>query len=491
MNSTSRQFGGDGGGLDPQDWRSFRKQAHEALDDAIDFLEHSAAGPVWRPVPEEVKHKLNEPLPQEGQEFASVYRQFSENILPYSSGNTHPRFWGWVQGSGTPVGMIAELMSAAMNSNCGGRDHGALYVERQVIEWCKQMMGFPPEAGGLLVSGTSMANLIALTVARNESAGPDVRVAGLQGARKLTAYASSEVHESVVKALEILGLGREAIRRIAVDGDFRIDLKALEQQIAADRAAGFHPFAVIGSAGTVNTGAIDDLDGIRRIAQEERLWFHVDGAFAALGMLTDEIRPLLQGLDRADSIGFDFHKWMHVPYEAGCVLIRNGEQHRRAFTTRPTYLQGLDRGLAGGGAWPCDFGPELSRGFKALKVWFTLKAFGTNRLGRSIGENFRQARYLAGLICSNSELELLCQPQLNIVCFRFRHPEPAAADALNRDIVADLQETGIAAPSTCTLGGKLAIRVAITNHRSRDEDFQVLLSAVLERGRARCASAAV
>jgi glutamate/tyrosine decarboxylase-like PLP-dependent enzyme len=266
-----------------------------------------------------------------------------------------------------------------------------------------------------------------------------------------------------------------------------MDLVELRRAIARDRAAGWQPFCVVGTAGTVNTAAIDDLAGIAEIAREEEIWFHADGAFGALCVLNDVLRPRLNGLQLADSIAFDFHKWMHVPYDAGCVLVRDGEKHWQTFTTRPSYLQGLERGLAGGGRWFCEYGPELSRGFRALKVWFVLKTYGAQALGEMILQNCRQAEYLAQVVRETPNLELLAEPSLNIVCFRFRAPELSEEelDLLNEAIVADLQEKGIAAPSTTRIGNRLAIRVNITNHRSRREDFDILAAAILAAGKER------
>lgn len=473
--------------LDPEDWERTRAVAHQVLDEALDFLQTLRDEPVWRPVPAEVREALKEPLPIEPQELELTFQEFRQRILPYSAGNIHPRFFGWVQGTGTVAGVLAEMLTATMNSNCGGRDHGALYVERCVIEWCKELFGYPAGASGLLLSGSSMGTLVGLTVARNAVADWDVRAEGVAGHKQFTAYMSAEGHESIVKAIEFLGLGRGALRRIPVDSHFRINLAELRQNIAADRAAGCQPFCVVGSAGTVNTGAIDDLLGVAEIAREEKVWFHVDGAFGALCALSEELRPRLRGLELADSIAFDFHKWMHVPYDAGCVLVRDGEQHWRTFTTRPSYLQGAERGLAGGGRWFCEYGPELSRGFRALKVWFTLKTYGARALGDAILQNCRQAQYLGSLVRRQPELELLTEPTLNIVCFRYRQASLSEADLdkLNEDIIADVQEQGVAAPSATRLNGCLGVRVNITNHRSRREDFDLLVQAIVAAGNRR------
>ncbi len=476
--------GHSGQSLDPKDWPAFRKTAHEALDRAIDFLENARSRPVWQPVPEEVRARLRQDVPVEGQGLASTLQEFEELIFPYSTGNTHPRFFGWVHGTGTASGVVAEMLAATMNSNCGGRDHGALYVERSVIDWCRQIMGLPEGANGVLVSGTSMAALIALGTARHHAI-PGVRTQGVatDGGR-LTAYASVEVHESTTKALEVLGLGSGMLRRIPVDRAYRMDTSALLKAIRADLDAGLRPFAVIATVGTVNTGGIDDLEAIADICAEYGIWFHVDGAFGALCVLDPALQPRVKGIERADSIAFDFHKWMYVQYDAGCVLVRQGRLLRDTYTTRPNYLQGAERGLSGGGEWFCEYGIELSRGFRALKVWFALKEFGTSRLGACVRRNCDQAEYLAGLVRAAEELELLAEPTLNIVCFRYFDPalDAGELDRLNGEIVADLHESGIAAPSSTRIHGHFAIRACITNHRAIDEDFRILVDAVRSAG---------
>jgi aromatic-L-amino-acid/L-tryptophan decarboxylase len=473
--------------LDPDDWESFRVVAHSALDDAIEFLRTARQRPVWQPTPAPVRIALDAAVSTSDQNLESVYQEFKDLILPYSTGNTHPRFFGWVHGTGQAGGIVAEMLAAAMNANCGGRDHVAIHVERVVLGWCKELFGFPAQASGLLVSGTSMANLIALTVARNARDVRGIRAKGVGGRPPLVAYASAEAHECVIKAMEILGLGGDQLRKIPTDGRFRIDLAALRDRIAGDRRSGSDPFCVIGTAGTVNTGAIDDLDALATLCAAEKLWFHIDGAFGALCVLSEELRPLVTGIGRADSIAFDFHKWLHVPYDAGCILVRDGDLHRSAFSMRPAYLGNLPRGLAGGEYWPCDFGPELSRGFRALKVWFALKQHGTRRFGELIAQNCSQARYLAERIGDEAELELLAPVSLNIACFRYRVSaiDERGLDQLNEDIVQDLQESGVAAPSTTRIRGRLAIRVNITNHRCRRADLDLLVNAVLAAGRKR------
>jgi aromatic-L-amino-acid/L-tryptophan decarboxylase len=474
--------------LDPKDWEAFRASAHAALDDAIDYVRTVRERPVWQPVPPGIREALNEPLPLSGRSLPDVYADFKDRILPYATGNIHPRFFGWVHGAGLAGGLISEMLAAAMNSNCGGRNHGAIHVENAVISWFKDLFGFPAEASGLLVSGTSMANLVGLAVARNSRAGGDVRHGGLKTyPRALVAYASAEAHDSVVKAMEVLGLGSASLRKISVHPNFAIDVDLLRRSIADDREAGLEPFCVIGCAGTVNTGAIDPLRELASLCDDERLWFHVDGAFGALAFASDSLRPRFAGLERADSLGFDFHKWPQVQYDAGCILVRRGDLHRAAFSMHPPYLHHVDRGLGSGEDWPCDYGPELSRGFRALKIWFALREHGMRKITAVVERNCEQARYLAERISMNCAFELSTPVTLNIVCFRFRAPgmDDSELDALNENIVADVQESGIAAPSTTRVRGRLAIRVNITNHRTMLPDLDILLDAVLAAGRAR------
>jgi len=471
--------------LDPSDWEAFRAAGHRMLDDMVDFLRDVRARPTWRKPTEAARERLTTPLPPGPTPLATIYDDFREAVLPFATGNVHPGFVGWVHGSGTPTGMLAEMLAAGMNPNVGGREHAAVYVERQVIGWCRALFGFPEGASGLLVTGTSMANLVAVVVARTARLGAGVRVEGLREAPLLTAYAARSVHGCVAKAMEIAGLGSGALRLLPLDAARRLDLSALEQAIVEDRRAGATPFLVVGTAGSVDTGAIDDLSAIAALAERERLWFHVDGAFGALAVMSPELRPRLAGIERADSIAFDFHKWAHVPYDAGCVLVRDGAAHRAAFATEPPYLARFDRGLAAGAPWFADYGPDLSRGFRALKVWFTWREHGTAALGRAILENCRQAEALAAAVDACDDLERLAPVGLNIVCFRHRGrpgSDPAALDHLNREIVVAVQESGVAVPSTTLIDGHVAIRVNLTNHRTTMADLHRLLAFVRERG---------
>jgi aromatic-L-amino-acid decarboxylase len=471
--------------LDPEDWTGVREQAHQMLDDMLRYMETIGEFPVWQVIPDEVRARFREDLPAQPTPLAQVHAEFMASILPFTARNAHPGFLGWVQGGGTAVGMLAEMLAAGLNANTGGRDQIPLEVEKQVTHWMRALFHFPPAASGLFVTGTSMANLLAVLIARDARLGPDVRRRGIAScAEKLTAYASAAVHGSVGRALDFAGLGSKALRLIAVDSRQRIDLAALEQAICADRSQGFTPFLVIGTAGTVDTGAIDDLDGMAALGARYQLWFHVDGAYGALAMLAPELAPRLKGIERADSLAFDFHKWAQVPYDAGFVLVRDGERQQQAFASSCAYLMREQRGMSAGSPWPCDLGPDLSRGFRALKTWATLKVYGMNAIGAVIQHSCELARYLERRILGSTELELMAAVELNIVCFRYRFDQDELADQLNRQIVIQLQEAGAVAPSATTIGARLSIRAAVVNHRTSQAEMDTLITATLAAGRA-------
>ncbi|HEY8686472.1 MAG TPA: pyridoxal-dependent decarboxylase, partial [Chloroflexota bacterium] len=470
--------------LDPDDLDELRALGHHMLDDMFDRLTHLRERPVWHPVPERARRALQAPVPMEGEPVDAVYAQFVESIAQYSLGNDHPRFWGWVMGNGTPLGMLAEMLAAGMNPNVGGGEHAANYVEAQVIDWCKELLGFPPEASGLLVSGGSMANLLALAVARSRVPF-DVRHEGLQAApRHVTLYGSSEMHSSIQRAVEVLGLGSRNLRVIPVDRDDMINMAALRTMIVQDLEDGFQPLCLIANAGTTNTGAIDPLHEMADLAATYGMWLHVDGAFGALAVLSPELKPLVAGIERADSIAFDLHKWGYQPFEVGCTLVRDAQTHLATFSLTPEYLKHGERGTAGASLWFSDYGVELTRGFRALKVWMAFKVHGVDKLGRLARQNVEQARYLAELVERSPSLELLAPVALNVVCFRYSAPglDERQTDALNEEVVIRLQEGGIAVPSGTRVRGRYAIRCAITNHRSRWEDFELLVQAVQRIG---------
>ena len=467
--------------LDPADWDSFRRQAHRMLDDMVDYIERIRERPVWQPIPPEIRERFRGEMPTRPSDLEAVHEEFMRCILPYAVGNAHPGFMGWVHGAGTPVGMVAEMLAAGLNANLGGRDHIPIEVERQVAEWMRKLFGFPETAAGLFVTGTSVANLVGVLVARDRELGFETRRAGVAaGDRRLAAYASECAHSCIAKALDIAGIGSDALRRIAVDRRCRIDADALRAAIETDRRAGFSPFLLVGTAGTADTGAIDDLAALGDLACAERLWFHVDGACGALAVLSPELAPRFAGIERADSLAFDFHKWGQVPYDAGFVLVRDGALQRQTFATSAAYLRREKRGLAAGELWPCDLGPDLSRGFRALKTWFTFKVYGAEALGTSIARTCELASYLAGRIAQTPELELAAPVELNIVCFRYRAED---ADRVNARIAIGLQESGVAAPSTTMVDGRLTLRAAIVNQRTQPSDLDMLVERTVALGR--------
>jgi aromatic-L-amino-acid decarboxylase len=476
--------------LDPPNWKGFRVQAHSMMDDMLDYIEHIRERPVWQPIPDERRARFRAAVPYQPTDLGTVHQEFMQEVLPFAGGNVHPGFMGWVQGGGTPVGMLAEMLAAGLNANLGGRDHIPIEVERQIVRWVREIFGFPESATGLFVTGTSMANLIATVVARDTALGFEVCQDGISRAQKRPmAYASNAVHGCIAKAMDISGVGRDALRSITTDDRRRIDLDSLEEAIEQDRRMGYVPFLVIGTAGTTDTGAIDDLDGLADLCRRQKIWFHVDGAYGALAMLAPELAPRLKGVERADSLAFDFHKWGQVPYDAGFLLVRNGTLHRKAFVASAAYLQREVRGMAAGSHWPCDYGPDLSRGFHALKTWFTLKVYGTEALGATIAHTCQLARYLESRIVETPELELMAPVELNIVCFRYCLGLSAEigkeeSDRINREIVIELQESGKVAPSSTTLDGNFSIRAAIVNHRTSLTEIDTLIKQTLDLGRA-------
>jgi len=450
------------------------------LDDMFDHMAGLRDQPVWSPPPADARARFRTPLPEGPGDLAEAYETFQRDILPFGSGNAHPAFMGWAQGAGSPVGMLAEMLAAGLNSNLGGRDHMPIEVERQVLAWVQQMFGFPGTASGLFVTGASQANFVAVLIARTRALGAEIRREGLAGrAPRLTAYASAAVHGCVPRALDMAGLGADSLRRIEVDADHRMDLEALRAAIAEDRKAGFTPFLIVGTAGTVDVGAVDDLNGLADIASAEKIAFHVDGALGGLAVLSPQLAPRVAGIERCDSLAFDFHKWGHVPYDAGYILVRDGALHRATFASPAAYLARADRGLAAGDWWPCDYGPDLSRGFRALKTWFTLRTYGADALGAAMTANCELAQALAARVDAAPELERLAPVALNVVCFRHRF----LSDVQNAELVADLQVAGEVAPSLTTIGRRTAIRAAVVNHRTCLQDIETLVESVLSRGR--------
>jgi len=353
-----------------------------------------------------------------------------------------------------------------------------------VIAWLAQLIDYPEGSSGLLVTGGTMANINGLAVARNEKAGFDVRTKGVAGPGipKLRVYGSKETHSWIYKACELMGMGRDAFRPIAVNSDYQIDIKECRAQIEHDIANGDKPFCILGTAGTVNTAAVDDFYALRSLADEFDLWFHIDGAFGTLAAWSPETKALVAGQELSDSIAFDLHKWGYMPYDVGCVLTRHSSAQERAFGSEASYLSPTKRGLAVGTTYFADKGVQLSRSFRALKVWMCMKEQGVERIGRMIARNVDQAKLLRQLVDAQPDLERLAPVPMNIVCFRYKADclsEPKLDD-LNQEILLRIQESGRSVPSHTLIEGKFAIRVCITNHRTHENDLIGLVDDVLK-----------
>jgi aromatic-L-amino-acid decarboxylase len=472
--------------LDPSEWESYRKAGYQMIDDMLSFLKGVRSQPVWTKPPEQVRDFLNQAIPAGERELKDVYRDFLTNILPYRKGNIHPRYFSWVEGTGSFSGALADFLASSMNSNLGIGDHSAIYVEQQSLNWCKQMVGYPASSAGVFTSGGSVANITALIVARNSFRQGIIRNQGLKNIDKqLVVYCSTETHNCIFKAVETIGIGSDFLRKIPVNDQFEIDLNILEDQIHADKEEGLMPFCIVGNAGTVNTGAIDPLKDLAEISRKEDMWFHVDGAIGALLYILPEYQETLKAMTEADSIAFDLHKWLHTNYDAGCVLIHRGELCRNAFIQKANYLAAHERGLAGGPESFSNFGLELSRGFRSLKVWMSLQEHGLDKYRRLIRQNIAQATYMGKRVLETPGLELLTPVSLNIVCFRFHsgNMNDDQLNFLNKEILMRLQEKGIAAPSYTFIQDRYAIRMNITNHRTITADLDAVIESTIRLGR--------
>lgn len=474
--------------LDPLDWEQYRALAHRTLDDMVEHVMTIRDKPAWTEMPESSRRALDTNVPWLGEGLEAVYEEFQRHVEPYGIGNPHPRFWGWVPGSGTTGGIVAEIVKAGLNTVPAAFDEFGRFLEQQVVSWMLEAFGMPAEGSGILVSGGSVANFVGLAAARDAQVGFDVRQEGMLGAAGPVAiYASTATHNSVDKAAQLLGLGRTSIRHISVDDDYRIRLDELREAIRADRWSGVRPLIVVGNAASVNTGSIDDLDALADIAADEGMWMHVDGAFGAIAALSPELRPLLRGMERADSLAFDFHKWMHVQYQVGCTLVRSEHELVRPFDVSASYLSAIDRGPGAQPKPSFRYGPELSREAKSLKVWMSIREHGLNRFGRMAEQNVEQARYLGEVIDAEPRLELVAPIGLNIVCLRYLPDRGCPMsdeelNALNTEILMRLQEQGTAVPSHTMLKGRFAIRICFTSHRTRRDDIDLTVREILRLG---------
>lgn len=438
--------------------------------------------PVWQPVPAAERAWLTgQELPETGRPLDELLDDARAHVLPHPMGNGHPRFFGWVNSPPNPAGVLVEPLAAALNPSCAGGDHAGPHLERAVVRWLAELVGFPhppgASSGGLLTSGASMATVICLATARQRAAladGWDAREEGLSGRPPMVMYVTEEGHSCLHKAAQLLGLGRRQVRTVPVDGAYRMDVGALRAMVAADLDAGTRPFCVAGSAGTVNSGAIDPLDEIADVAAEHGLWFHVDGAYGALGVLAEGAAPHYAGLDRADSLALDPHKWLGVPVGCGCALLRDPAAARGAFSLVPSYLVDDDAGDLG---WFAEYGPEQTRPFRALKTWATMSHLGRSGIARLVNHTVGLAHTLAAMIQEAADFELLAPVTTSITAFRHT-PRPDRLDALNRAIPGAVQARGNAFLTGTRLGGRDALRACFLHPDTTGRDLAVLLDEI-------------
>src|SRR5438876_9869180 len=403
----------------------------------------------------EIRDRLDPTVPTKGIDLNGLLKVFRETVIPFSRQNAHPRMFGYVQSPGTPLAAFADLLASTLNANLTvWRSAPApVEMERLTIDWIRQILGFNAEAGGLFVSGGSMANLAALAAARQTKD---------HSSGRLRMYASSATHFSISKAAALLGIARENVRQVAVDERFRMRVDDLVAKVTDDLEAGYVPFCVVGNAGTVDTGAIDPLREIREVANRFQLWMHVDGSYGAFAVLADSAKKLFAGMEQADSIALDPHKWLYLPVDVGCVIYRDPEIARATFAQEAEYTRMF--GEEADEAFVCwDYGPELSRRFRALKVWMLLKGVGLDALAEAIESNLACARYLESMVQASDDFEMVAPVELSIFCFRhvpaqFRNQSPEAIDAFNERLLVALQRDGSSYLSNATLAGRFALR---------------------------------
>jgi aromatic-L-amino-acid/L-tryptophan decarboxylase len=453
----------------------------------IDYLGGLCDRPVYRHTSSrEIRSGLDPKLPIEGTDFDLVLKVFADTIVPFSRQNAHPRMFGYVQSPGTPIGAFADLLASTLNANLTiwRSAPGPVELERLTMDWIRQILGFHAEAGGLFVSGGSMANLAALAAARQTKE---------QSLGRLRIYASSATHFSISKAAALLAIGRENVQHVAVDERFKMRVDDLVARINADLEAGYVPFCIVGNAGTVDTGAVDPLHEIRDVADRFQLWMHVDGSYGAFAVLAESARKLLAGMEKADSIALDPHKWLYLPVDVGCVIYRDPEIARAAFAHEADYTRMF--GEEADEAFVCwDYGPELSRRFRALKVWMLLKGVGLDRLSEAIESNLACARYLESMVRASDDFEMVAPVELSIFCFRhvpvqLRTQSPKAIDAFNERLLVALQRDGSSYLSNATLGDRFALRGCVLNYRTTLRDMEILLEDLRRVGKSLSTSA--
>lgn len=477
------------------DAAAFREAGHRLVDQIAEFLESIPSRPVTRgETPAAVRSALGlgGPLPEHGEAPGALLERTAALVFDHSLFNAHPRFFGYITASPAPIGVLGELIAAAANPNVGAwiLSPAATEIEAETVRWIAQLIGYPSTCGGLLVSGGNMANMVCFLAARAAMINWDLRVEGVAGPNRPRPriYASAETHTWLQKAADLAGFGTSSIQWISTDSSQRMDVDELARRIAADRSAGELPLVVVGTAGTVSTGATDPLPRIAELCRDQHLWFHVDGAYGAFAAAVPEAPDDLRGLSEADSVAVDPHKWLYAPIEAGCALVRDPEKLSAAFAYQPPYYRFDERVLNF-----VDHGPQNTRGFRALKVWLALRHAGAAGYRRMISDDLRLAVHLAECVASHPELEL-CTRALSIVTFRFvpadlrpRVGDPAVErhlDALNRELLDKLQSGGEVFVSNAVVGGRYALRACIVNFHTDVPDVEALPEIVTQAGRA-------
>jgi aromatic-L-amino-acid decarboxylase len=465
---------------------AFRGAAHALVDGVADYLSELPSRPVWQPVGGALRERLlGLPLPEEGVSLDELGEIALRDVLPHAMGNGHPAFFGWVNPPPAPAGVAASFAAAAMNPSVVSGDHADIYLERAVVRWLAELVDYPHAPGaGLLTSGASAATIVCLAGARGRAlanAGHDVRREGLAGAPPLISYVPGETHSCVPRALALLGIGSEAIREVPLS-DGELDIESLRTSMAEDRERGGLPALLVGSAGTVNTGAIDPLDAFADVASEENVWFHVDGAYGAFGVLDPAVEERYRGMERADSLTLDPHKWLGVPVDAGCALVQRRDDLRDAFSLIPPYLrQGADADV---GTF-AEYGLEQTRPFRALKTWATIASRGRAGIAAQVVRANELARELASRVESEPELELAAAPQTSIVAFR-AVPEGIPVEKLeelNHALPQEVQARGRAFVTGTIYEGRETLRACILHPQTRSEHLELLVDEVLVAAR--------
>ncbi len=469
----------------------FRKLGHDLVDAIAAYYEKLAAGPVTRgSVPSEVRRALGgADLPDEGTNPKDIFRDLVPVLMEHSLFTPHPRFWGYITGSAAPAGALSDLLASALNPNVGAWQLSpvASEIELQAVRWLAQFIGYPESCGGVLVSGGNMANFVGFLAARTAKAGWDVRQTGIRaGDKQLTAYVSQETHTWIHKAADLFGLGTNSIRWIPADKDQRMDVQALADKVRQDRSEGYQPFMVVGAGGTVSTGAVDPLHDIATVCEKENLWFHVDGAYGAPAAASPKAPDDLRGLRKADSVALDPHKWLYVPMEAGCSLVKDPAHLLAAFSFRPEYyrFEGTDGEVRTN---LFEYGMQNSRGFRALKVWVQLKQAGRKGMQEAIEQDMDLSVLMAEVLQKEPAFEVWTQ-QLSIVTFRYV-PDDLRRDAvahqrylndLNEAVLARVQKEGVLFVSNAVIRGSFVLRACIVNYRTTEEDVRLLPGVVLK-----------